>query len=687
MARAFVIHRRDMNNLPYESSDSYNPPNDNRLIDDYGNIKASISVPVSVPQEDQSLIVTPPSKFVWAGNDYVVKSITRDQANGAFNLPKDIKDPALPISGKYVDITPHFTVNIEAYTSNTQRSTSSITSLATQVLHIMIPVYKQSDFNKINTPNVKSVQYNGTANTFDNIHEFMKPGSELYGIILQDNKSEIQLIPKNVCVISDEVASTIPKQNWNHVCDNKGNQDFLCRMKNSNEVAGYSQGLVKFVKDRSVIPVSLLMFKTIGFSKDPDTIPIPNKVEDGIPVEIEGKGDDGSIQKFKIVVDKTDSPIGITNGAIVVFSAVVIGVSLLTITSLSDNVKGYSYYIPRMLLLLLGTISLPVISSSTVEKGSGESLKILSVSMIVLFMIAVLGVMIYTMISPLYPTIPGVTSGVSLVLLLTLFALFSFIYSMVINYSDATDSPNTNRNVQVGHLITYIPKLVGLSLLFLTNPSKNIMSVSSFSSSFDGKAVTDIDISKGIEKLITGMENSSVDVTNEDIGNALRYIQKGSVGDNEDMLISRMSGNNKLRAYYVKNVDDGIKVQSRVFRKNETNSYELDPKETPISDEYEMMNIDAVGGNPITPSHIIIVGLLVLSLCLIFLQPTPTPKTDDETEKMVEFWISTGVNLIIALSVGYLWWNNVFGNTVGIPLILSIIGNMFFKVGLLFNNK
>jgi hypothetical protein len=688
MARTFVIHRRDMNNLPYVSSDSYNPPNDNRLIDDYGKPKVSISVPISVPSENQSLSTNPPTKFVWAGNEYIVKNITRDQTSSAFNLPKDIKDAALPVSEDYTEITPYFSVNIEATTTSTQRSSSSIVSLAAKTLYISIPVYTQSDFNRMNNTGVESVAYSGTKDTFNNIYDFMKPGSELYGVVLQDETTEIQVIPKRVCVISDEMANTIQKRKWVQVCDKVGKSDMLCRMKNTNEVAGYSQGLVKFIKtDMNVIPAKILVFKSIGFSSDPAKKSIiPNKQPDEIPVELEGEGEDGTTRKYKIVVDEPEKVMSITNTAIVIFSAIVVGLSLLTMTSLSDSSSGYSYYVPRMLLLLLGMIGLPVVATSNPKEGS--SLKGVGFSSIILIMIVVLGLMIYNLVSPLYPTLPPMSPGISIVAVLLIFSLMSFVYSLVVNFGDVDpDESNQKRNENVGYYMTYISKAAVLLLLFMTNPSQNMLSISKYTQNLNNNSFTDIDISKGLEKLLN-REESPLNITNSDLANALRYVRKDTVGDEEDILTTLLSKDNRRRVYYKKDTDDGVAVKGRLFKMNDNGTRLVeDPTERNVGEGFERLTQDDIGGNPVSITHLIIVGLLVLSLFLILVQPSPTPKTDDEKEKWLDFGVAMGVNIVLFIAIIYLWYKGMFGKLVGIPLVLGIIGNISFKVGLLFQGK
>jgi hypothetical protein len=152
MARAIIIHRRDLGNVVYSPNPSYNPPNDNSTIDDFGNTTSMISVPVRFPSTLTTEEGGGNSEFVWAGNTYTVESITIDQLTSAFNLPNDINDTRLTQNTGYERVEPHFSVNIVATTSSIHTSQSTIPSLAQKRLVMIVPVYSAVNYQKLKAP-------------------------------------------------------------------------------------------------------------------------------------------------------------------------------------------------------------------------------------------------------------------------------------------------------------------------------------------------------------------------------------------------------------------------------------------------------------------------------------------------------------------------------------------------------
>lgn len=686
MSRAIIIHRRDLGNVVYSSNHSYKPPNDNATIDDYGNTTSAISVPVRFPD----MIRTgnrdvAGSTFVWAGNIYNVKSITTKNVSAAFNLPNDITDARLVNNPEYKIVEPYFSVNITANTSSIYASKSSIPSLAQQTLVITIPVYKESDYRKLRgTLQGGIVEYSppedANRQQLNNFSEFND--SEFYGVISTQptsNEQMIQIIPKKFCVIPD--AKTIPqmKQKWNYICPSNSRQlsrtDIVCRMKNTSEIAGYNQGIITFYTNSGTNNTNftentrILRFRSIPFTDDPNTPSnVPLQTPDGIPVQIEGEGSDGTIQNFRVVVDEPMPSLSLTDTGVLVYSLVVIAIGLFIIMNLRSQ---FSNVILLLLLVLICAITIPVIIFSSQSSIKGFSL--VWVSVIAVISLVMMG------ISTFVPErILNMLSGSGIVILLFLFSVFTFVSSWMLSMNKAEDPETNRKEYYLGYLLSNLPKVFIIGILFFSNPITNLLA---FTSILSGKK-TSFSLEKGVEKILNNPD--SIDFTDSDIAKLLPSIKLNKINDYDNVITTQVNDTVK-RVYYSKiEGDPPITSVRSGFGHIEGSEFKFDGNsESPGDDGYEFAELsptDLIGFTNINRRVAIgIVALLIFAISLIFAQPVPVRKDEPDRNgqnNMIDVVVSTVLSVVILIMIVYMKYTQQIGWIAVIPFTIAIIVNI-----------
>jgi hypothetical protein len=685
MSRAIIIHRRDLGNVVYSSNPSYNPPNDNATIDDYGNTTSTISVPVRFPD----MIRTgnrnvEGSTFVWAGNMYNVESITTDNLSAAFNLPNDITDTRLDKNDKYERVEPHFSVNITASTSSIYNSQSSIPSLAQKKIVITIPVYKESDYRKLGDSLYNrsgTVEYNPPENAsrqqFNNFSDFND--SEFYGFVSTQptsNEQMIQIIPKKICIIPDNKATGPMKQKWNYTCPSNSRElsrtDVVCRMKNTSEIAGYNQGNLTYYTNTSTNNTNftentrILRFRSIPFKNDPET---PSNVSlqtpDGIPVQIEGEGSDGSTQNFRVVVDEPKPSLSLTNTGVLVYTFIVLAIGLFIITTL--NHKSQFHYTTLLSIILLGCgITIPIIIFSNESSIKGFSLIWVSFIALILLISIITSVFVPNELLSIFP-------GIGNVVLLFLLSIFTFASTWILNTQKTEDQERNKTEYYLGYLLSNLPKIFVVLVLFFSNPISNLLACTSL---FSGKK-TSFDLKNGIEKILNNQ--NSIDFTDSDVARTLPSLRFDEI-DRDNTLTSHVN-DSIIRTYYSKmdrntgttnvssaygTIDQNQKFKKDSKSKTPSEGYQL--IKTSRGEMFNFMNINQRFG-------IGIVVLLILSLSLILAQPSPIQK-DEEGADIIDSVISTVLSVGIFLMIAYMKYTQQIGWVAFIPFTIAIIVNI-----------
>lgn len=685
MSRAIIIHRRDLGNVVYSSNPSYNPPNDNATIDDYGNTTSTISVPVRFPD----MIRTgnknvAGSTFVWAGNTYNVESITTDNVSAAFNLPNDITDTRLVNNPEYKRIEPQFSVNITASTSSIYSSQSSIPSLAQKKIVIVIPVYKESDYRKLGSPlynNSGTVEYNPPENVnrqqFNNFSDFND--SEFYGFVSTQpttNDQMIQIIPKKICIIPDVKVTKSMKQEWKYTCPSNSRKlsrtDVVCRMKNTSEIAGYNQGNLTYYTNTGTKNTNftentrILRFRSIPFRDDPDTPSnIPLQTSEGIPVQIEGESSDGSTQNFRVIVDESKPSLSLTDTGVLVYSFIVLAIGLFLIASLNQKTQ-LEYTILLLGFLLVCSITIPIIVFS-----SQSSIKGFSLAWVPLIMIVLLGLILIGLFIPkeLLDMIPGIGN----VVLLFVVSIFTFVSTWVLSTQKSEDQEMNKKEYYLGYLLSNLPKIFVIIILFFTNPITNLLS---FTSLYSGKK-TSFDLKSGIQKILNNPD--SIDFTDTDIAKALPSLHFDEI-DRDNVLTTHVN-DSIIRTYYSKTDRDtgNISVSSVYGTIDKNNKFQKDPGSKSAGEGYKPINITQEEMfnflNINQRFGVGIVVLLILSLSLILAQPSPIRK-DEEGVDIIDSVISTVLSVSIFMLIAYMKYTQQIGLVAFIPFTIAIIINI-----------
>ena len=685
MSRAIIIHRRDLGNVVYSSNPSYNPPNDNATIDDYGNTTSTISVPVRFPD----MIRTgnrnvAGSTFVWAGNTYNVESITTDNVSAAFNLPNDITDARLVNNPEYKRTEPQFSVNITASTSSIYSSQSSIPSLAQKKIVIVIPVYKESDYRKLGSPlynNSGTVEYNPPENVnrqqFNNFSDFND--SEFYGFVSTQpttNDQMIQIIPKKICIIPDVKVTKSMKQEWKYTCPSNSRKlsrtDVVCRMKNTSEIAGYNQGNLTYYTNTGTKNTNftentrILRFRSIPFRDDPDTPSnIPLQTSEGIPVQIEGESSDGSTQNFRVIVDESKPSLSLTDTGVLVYSFIVLAIGLFLIASLNQKTQ-LEYTILLLGFLLVCSITIPIIVFS-----SQSSIKGFSLAWVPLIMIVLLGLILIGLFIPkeLLDMIPGIGN----VVLLFVVSIFTFVSTWVLSTQKSEDQEMNKKEYYLGYLLSNLPKIFVIIILFFTNPITNLLS---FTSLYSGKK-TSFDLKSGIQKILNNPD--SIDFTDTDIAKALPSLHFDEI-DRDNVLTTHVN-DSIIRTYYSKTDRDtgNISVSSVYGTIDKNNKFQKDPGSKSAGEGYKPINITQEEMfnflNINQRFGVGIVVLLILSLSLILAQPSPIRK-DEEGVDIIDSVISTVLSVSIFILIAYMKYTQQIGLVAFIPFTIAIIINI-----------
>lgn len=689
MSRAIIIHRRDLGNVVYSSNPSYNPPNDNATIDDYGNTTSTISVPVRFPD----MIRTgnrnvEGSTFVWAGNTYNVDSITTDNLTAAFNLPNDITDTRLVNNPKYKRIEPHFSVNITASTSSIYSSKSSIPSLAQQKIVIVIPVYKESDYRKLGSSlynGYGTVEYNPPENAnrqqFNNFSDFND--SEFYGFVgtqPTNSKQMIQVIPKKICVIPDSKATTQMKHEWKYTCPSNSRKlsrtDIVCRMKNTSEITGYNQGNLTYYTNTGTKNTNftentrILRFRSIPFREDPETPSnVPLQTPDGIPVQIEGEGSDGSKQNFRVVVDETKPSLSLTNTGVLLYSFIVLAIGLSLITFLNQK-SQFQYTTILSVLLLACSITIPVMIFSSGSSIKGFSLTWIPIIMLILALLISIPLLLTKELFGIdINTFPGIGN----VVLLFLVSIFTFVSTWILNTHKSKDQETNKKEYYLSYLLSNIPKIFVIIILFFSNPFTNLLS---FTSLYSGKK-TSFDLKNGIEKILNNPNN--IDFTDIDIAKALPSLHFDEI-DRDNVLTSHVN-DTIIRSYYSKtDRKTGItSVSSAYGTIDQNNKFQKDPESKSLGEGYKPINMSQ--GELFNFLNINqrfgvgIVVLLILSLSLILAQPSPIRK-DEEGADIIDSVVSTVLSVAIFIVIAYMKHTQQIGWVAFIPFTIAIIINI-----------
>ena len=683
MSRAIIIHRRDLGNVVYSSNPSYNPPNDNATIDDYGNTTSAISVPVRFPDMIRTGNTNiEGSTFVWAGNMYNVESITIDNLSAAFNLPNDITDTRLTDNDTYVRVEPHFSVDIIASTSSIYSSKSSIPSLAQKKIVITIPVYKESEYRKLrdslyNTSG--TVQYNppenGSRQQFNNFSDFND--SEFYGFVSTQptsNEQMIQIIPKKICIIPDDKATESTKQRWNHTCPSNSRElsrtDVVCRMKNTSEITGYNQGNLTYFTNTSNTNTNftentrILRFRSFPFRDDPESSSnVPLQTTDGIPVQIEGEGADGSTQKFRVVVDEPKPSLSLTNTGVLVYIFIVLSIGLFIITTLDHKSQFQNVALLIVILLACG-ITIPIIIFS--NDSSIKTLSLIWVSVIALIAFIV---MIITVFAP--REIINIAPGIVNVLLLFLVSSFTIISTWILNTQETEDKERNKIEYYIGYLLSNLPKIFITLILFFSNPITNLLAFTSINS---GKH-TSLDLKNGIEKILNN--TNSIDFTDSDVARALPSLKFGKIKDKQTSGLLSHINDSTGRIYYYKSDDKGTNVLSARGTMDETK--EFNPTSGAPPEGYETIESGQIDLSPFTSLNkrftTGIVVLLVLSLSLILAQPSPIRRDEDGVD-IIDPLISTILSVGILIIIIYMKSTQQIGWIPAIVFAMAIVANI-----------
>lgn len=693
MSRAIIIHRRDLGNVVYSSNPSYNPPNDNATIDDYGNTTSAISVPVRFPdtiRNGNGNVES--SKFVWAGNTYTIENITIENLTAAFNLPNDITDSRLTQNPEYQRIEPHFSVNIEASTSSIFKSQSSIPSLTQRKLVIVIPVYKESDYRRLgDSLGSQPVQYippqNGNPQQFHNFSQFKD--SEFYGFVSTQPTSTdqmIQIVPKKLCVISDSLATSALKQPWNHTCPSNSRElartDVICRMKNTSEIAGYNQGNITYYTNTGTQETNytentrIIRLRSIPFREDPENPSnIPLQTEDGIPVQVEGEAPDGTTQKYRVVVDEPAPSLSLTSTGVIVYAIVVLSLGLFVIMNL-DSTSRFQYFLMLSILVFACIITFPVIVYS-----DPSPIKVFSYVTIGLVLLACV-LFIVLSFFPIVNEFLQMTSGITNIILLGFIAIFVFVSQYIfVFYRSNGDQEEQVRNRSIASVLSYVPKVFVLALMFFTNPLGNLLS---FTSLLSGKH-TAFDMKKGVEKVMN--QKGKINFTDSDIANLVSSANTETIRGTR-ALITRVN-DSIIRTYYAKtNDDDSINVVSSYGTLDEQGTFTPDPKSQTPAREYSIISADESGlFNPLTSNYkatFYVVVLLILGISLILAQPSPVKKGDGETLALEDLVVSISLSVIIFMVLLYIKSKQQIGWYVFIPFTIAIIVNIVSNVFIYF---
>lgn len=676
MARALVIHRRDLANLPFDKSEAYKPPDDNNIIDVYGQVSVPVSIPIEFPQ-----IAQLNTQLVWAGSTYNITDIDTTGSNAAFNIPNDVTDNRLIKNKNYKSIYPYLCINITC--KEVKESSSTIPSIALNTLLITIPVYTQGDYSKMGgSDGVYMFKDKPSDKKVSDFNTFSGAGggeSLFYGYM---SHNMIQIVPKKICIIQN--TRGISKTKWSSYCPtnpSKIPQGIVCRGRNTSENQGYNQGRILYKHDGEYTESRIVRLRGVGFTPDSGEPTIPSLEPEGIPVEVEGESADGTTTNYRVVTDDSGKALSMTDNGLIVYTSIAL-LSLLTITmvmpSYSDS-NGMAYWLPRLFMIFVSVISIIVLSQKSSSMIGIVGIVITSIILLVLGISIIASVGFKS----------GALAGIDNVVILVCIAIFTFVSNSTISeYMKTKDSDKVY--YYCGLALSYIPKIVVIGLLFLSNPISNLLSFSTISKI----SHTKLNLSDGVSKIEKG--GIMTDLTDTDVATFIRTNQSIKIDHEGEIIdtIGTMIDDEHARVYYKvsANTDSEEMPNTKVISgiANKTNlGFRPDTVKAP--EGYDDPTIDdLMPSNMMTKFTIqnyykagILIGFILLAIGLIFLQPTP-PKPKKEGEQQISNMVMNIIISVILLVLLFMAYNKniVGGNFIVISLILTLlfIGNVTWNI-------
>lgn len=685
MSRTLIIHRRDLKNHPFVYKDSYRPPDDDRLIDVYGNPATPVSAPVDFPT-----ILNVGENIVWAGKKYQITDISIDRTIAAFNLPDDTPDVRLDSNKQYKPVYPVFSYNISAKVVG--KSLSSVPSVALKNLQMIIPVYSESSRSRLGDANpAVTLTKKPTKETMSQFSKFATTGERIfYAVVANDT---IQVVPKTLCIVPDTIASQIKSLPLKTKCpqdSSKMTTATFCRAQNTTEVQGYTQGKMFYRKDAADTYTSSRLFTIRATSYTPDPkLPVSvERPDDGIPVQVEAEMADGTTQNVTIPIPVKDDTSTILEKGTVLVATLILAVILFI------TVSGKRSLVMNTVLIFAGIAGFVGwgISGSLYKDDTQVSKDVLRVGSPI-----VLGIgLILSIIVALVSRIDSFLWVSPYVLILLLVGIFGFIANITIS----TESSG-GKYQSLGYTLSLLPKLAVLSILFMTNPMNNTLAMSNMigymdrTTSLSRNSMETGDLSRGIGELYNSSVINPPMITDTDVAKTLRHVvsknikikrEQGEEKTANDVAASIVNKDGDIRVYFeaTKRVEGqeqskivGIKTQ--LDRDTDEFICKIPKK---LSDDYVIKSSsnpysydDIVGVQTIPPFGPIIMIPILLLISMFFIIAQPLPQKDKEEKTIGEYVLEISITVIMLLSIIFAYTQNTISGVFSGVLVVALVLN------------
>lgn len=653
-----MIHRRDLGNLPYSTKQGFAPPDDNRMIDQYGHTMVPVGVPTEFPK---TCFVG--ETIIWGGTKYRVNTI-ENTANAAFNLQTDINDPQIEKNPKYKKIAPMFTLQITCNQVSTTSST--IPSIALAKLIITIPVYKTEDYQQLvggfNTDPI--VKYSLKDRTIQDFSSFGTVSSVFYGYT--SSNDTIQIVPKTMCVIDEAARRNVSPIKWSSYCpanpSKMTSSTLVCRGKNMSENQGYNQGRILYVEGtNSYTSGQMKIFRASKYT--PEFGPaMPNTIEDdsGIPVQVEGEGPNGEKTTYKIVADTPAPALSLTELGVSWYVSLTLIVVLLVVMWLPPNGResGGGAIMGRMFLTIAVMITSVMLATKTF---TAFSIAGLTITAAIGFMIW-LFTLIHVLSKDSYP------AGVDNVIFFTVIIGFMFISNGVMSFYEQKADPKNSESLMyynISRAFSYIPKVIAVLVLFMSNPLGNLLAITSIG----GVKFNPKDLSRGLDDIRKNKYISS------EAAEFLRSKTPIRVNSDAKALAGTMIDNTKARVYYEmsRTTDPNEKiVTSTIVTKGEGEDVFSSPRNPRIEGYQPAEPAGAIkfDAYKIPLDQMVMAGFVLFSLFLILAQPTPPAPKEENNQQITPFVINTLITIVLAVIVMVAYSRGIWGHNFNIFVVL-----------------
>ena len=688
MSRTLIIHRRDLTNHPFVYKDSYRPPDDDRLIDVYGNPATPVSAPVDFPTTIQI-----GTNIVWAGKTYQITDIYTDRTIAAFNLPNDTPDVRLDSNKKYKPVLPVCSYNISA--KSVSSSLSSVPSVALKNLQITIPVYSATSRSKLGDTNPAiTLTKLPSKDTMNQFHKFATSGERIfYAVVANDT---IQIVPKTLCIVPDAIAKQVTSLPLTNKCPQDTSTmttDTFCRSQNTTEIQGYTQGRMFYRKDAADTYTATRIFtiRTTSYTPDPSLPASVERPDDGIPVQVEAEMDDGTTQNVTIPIPtKDDTSTILEKGTILVSTLLLAVVLFITINGKRSLVMNGVL----VFAAIAGFVGWGV-SGSLYEKDTNTSKDVLRVGSPVVLSIG----LILSIVAIFVSRIESFLWVSPYIVILLLVGIFGFIANITIS----TESPG-GKYQSFGYILALLPKLAVLSILFMTNPMNNTLAMSNMigyinrEQSLPRNFVETGDLSRGISELYNSSVINPPMLTDPDVAKTLRHVvsknikikrEQGEERAESDVAasVTDQTGD-KIRVYFeaTTRVDGDEQTKTvgiKAERDGDTDSFICKiPKK--LSDEYTISPTtkpysynDIVGVETIPLFGPIIMIPILLLVSMFFIMAQPLPQKDKEEKTIGEYVLEIAITVIMFLVIIFAYTRNtISGVFSGILVIALVLNNL-----------